>query len=71
MNNNPCRNCPDRKAACGVTCGRWAEYTQARDAGYAERRKEAEQREMMCDHFRAVTKRKDRFRVAQQKNRRK
>lgn len=69
--NNPCHNCPDRKAMCWTTCPKWAAYTQERDAGYAERRKKAEAEEMMCDHYRTVTKMKDRFRAAQQKNRRK
>lgn len=35
----PCvKDCPDRKAGCAVTCGKWAEYVSTRNT-YYERQK--------------------------------
>ena len=41
---HPCKDCPDRKAACSVGCKKWAAYVEKRNAGYAERHKAAERR---------------------------
>lgn len=32
--------CPDRKPGCAIHCEKWAEYTKARDAEYAQRAKQ-------------------------------
>ena len=37
----PCgRDCPDRKVGCASSCQRWKEYTEKRNARYAERLRE-------------------------------
>lgn len=36
----PCaRDCPDRKAGCAATCEKWKTYVEERNAGYEERHK--------------------------------
>ena len=43
----PCdRDCPDRNPGCGAVCPRWAAYVEKRNARYAERLKEGENRQM-------------------------
>ena len=45
---SPCYNpetktdCPDRSSGCAVTCPKWAEYVQERDAEYDRRKAETE-----------------------------
>ena len=35
----PCvKDCPDRKEACAVTCTKWQEYVNAREAEYHQQR---------------------------------
>ena len=41
--NRPCvKGCPDRKAACAVTCEKWKRYVEERDKVYKKRVKETE-----------------------------
>ena len=40
---HPCvKDCPDRKAACAVTCEKWKRYVEERDKVYKKRVKETE-----------------------------
>lgn len=55
--DNPCRNCPDRKSACGATCTKWAAYTVERNAGYAKCLRESEMKQGLDEHFRHIAKR--------------
>lgn len=46
MKQSPCydkvnkTDCPDRTVGCGISCKRWAEYVEKRDAEYNRRKLE-------------------------------
>lgn len=44
--DNPCYvdgvDCPDRKAACQLTCAKWQAYVKIRDAQYTARKRDAD-----------------------------
>jgi hypothetical protein len=33
----PCKDCPERKGGCAVTCPKWREYIAERDKQYEKR----------------------------------
>ena len=43
-------DCPDRKAGCGASCEKWAEYVKARDEFY-ERRARIKREQMSLRNY--------------------